>query len=99
MEAKMNNMSAWIAETDPQELKSFFSAALVQSGFGVLSHTEQYFEPFGYTGLYLLSESHFAIHTFPEHGRTYIELSSCVDPPYFTFLSILNKAVKNGHIK
>jgi S-adenosylmethionine decarboxylase len=34
-----------------------------------------------------LSESHFAIHTFPEEGQSYIELSSCVFEPFLKFVS------------
>lgn len=33
----------------------------------------------------VLGESHFAIHTFPEENRAYIELSSCVDLPFNKF--------------
>ena len=34
------------------------------------------------------AESHFAVHTFPEFGRTYIELSSCNLDFYLNFLSM-----------
>lgn len=50
--------------------------------------TEHHFSPQGYTALWLLSESHFAVHTFPEFGRTYIELSSCNLDFYLNFLSM-----------
>lgn len=46
------------------------------------------FDPFGYTAMFLLSESHLAIHTFPERGKTYIELTSCVEPQYRRFLEL-----------
>ena len=39
-----------------------------------------------YTSLYLLGESHFAIHTFPEENSTYIELVSCVKDKFDNFL-------------
>ena len=57
-----------------------------KSGFGVLDVIEKHFEPIGYTALFLLSESHFAIHTFPEHNQTYIELSSCVKKQFDYFI-------------
>ncbi|WP_416421125.1 S-adenosylmethionine decarboxylase family protein [Phocaeicola vulgatus] len=59
-----------------------------KAGFNVLSCTEHHFSPQGYTALWLLSESHFAVHTFPEFGRTYIELSSCNLDFYLNFLSM-----------
>lgn len=52
---------------------------------------EHYFEPQGYTCLWLLSESHFAIHTFPEANKTYIELSSCNRQMYENFLINLSE--------
>lgn len=54
-----------------------YDGILRRAGFGILEITRHYFQPQGFTALFLLCESHFAIHTFPEEGRTYIELSSC----------------------
>ena len=50
--------------------------------------SEHPFNPQGYTALWLLSESHFAVHTFPEFGKSYIELSSCNLEYYQKFLSM-----------
>jgi|TARA_R110000744_G_C18942299_1_gene514537 S-adenosylmethionine decarboxylase len=88
MKAQIFNFSVWIKETEPKALKEYFGTLLAASGFEVLELSEKHFEPYGYTALFLLSESHFAIHTFPEHNETYIELSSCVIEPF-------NKFIKN----
>lgn len=64
-----------------------FDNLLRRSGFNVLNVLEHHFHPQGYTALWLLSESHFAVHTFPEFGRTYIELSSCNLEFYQKFLN------------
>ncbi len=40
-------------------------------------------------GLWLLAESHFAIHTFPEENKMYIEISSCVKKYFDNFLAEL----------
>ena len=77
MQAKIWNNSTWITETQPQRLKEKFGGVLLESGFKVLDVLEHHFNPQGYTALFLLAESHLAIHTFPEFGRTYVELSSC----------------------
>jgi S-adenosylmethionine/arginine decarboxylase-like enzyme len=77
MQAKIWNYSEWIAETNPNKIKELFDRLLNESGFNILKITEHHFQPQGYTCLWLLSESHFAVHTFPEFGKTYIELSSC----------------------
>ena len=86
MEAIIDKFSTWIEETNPQALKDTFSDMLEESGFGLLNFMEHSFEPQGYTCLWLLSESHFAIHTFPEQNQTYIELSSCNRKMYQDFI-------------
>jgi S-adenosylmethionine decarboxylase len=35
------------------------------------------FEPFGATGVILLAESHFSVHTYPEHEKLYFDLFCC----------------------
>jgi len=89
MKAQMYKFSSWINETDPTILKTQFENQLIQSGFGIISIQEKFFTPFGYTAIFLLSESHFAIHTFPEENKTYIELSSCIKLPFDIFIKSL----------
>lgn len=89
MKAQMYNFSSWINETDPIILKTQFENQLIKSGFGIISIQEKHFTPIGYTALFLLSESHFAIHTFPEENQTYIELSSCIKTPFDNFVKSL----------
>ena len=86
MKAQMYNYSSWIEETEPTILVERFTQKLQLAGFGIESVIEKHFLPQGYTCLFLLSESHFAIHTFPEEGQSYIELSSCVKNPFTKFV-------------
>lgn len=88
MQAKIWNFSQWITETDPHKIREKFDDALRKAGFNILCFTDHNFQPFGYTALWLLTESHFAVHTFPEFGKTYIELSSCNLEFYQEFLKI-----------
>ena len=87
MKAQMFNWRGWVAETDARKLKEHYFNALLESGFKVIGEVEHYFEPQGYTVLFLLAESHFAIHTFPECQRTYLELSSCVERQFRKFVA------------
>lgn len=43
----------------------------------VVSQTGYQFEPMGYTYAYVLSESHFTIHTYPEYRSCYIDIFCC----------------------
>ena len=90
MKAQMFNFSEWVNETDPNILKEKYKGRLKKAGFGILGEVEHHFNPFGYTLLFLLSESHFAIHTFPEEGKSYIELSSCIESPFIAFKNPYN---------
>lgn len=91
MKATMHNYSTWIDDVSPDILKYKFTNLLKECGFCIEQLTEKHFHPFGYTALYLLSESHFAIHTFPEEGKSYIELSSCVKKPFDYFVKKINE--------
>ena len=77
MIAQIWNYNKWIEISEPNKLKDKYNKLLGDSGFSILGFMEHYFDPQGWTGLWLLGESHFAIHTFPEENKTYIELSSC----------------------
>ena len=89
MKAQIHNYSCWINETNPANLYDMFMEKLNKAGFGVENVVEKHFKPQGYTALFLLSESHFAIHTFPEENQTYIELSSCIKTPFDNFIKSL----------
>ncbi|MEM6524426.1 MAG: S-adenosylmethionine decarboxylase [Bacteroidota bacterium] len=95
MEARIYNHSEWIRDIDNERLKVNFKEILAKSGFGLLNQMEHHFEPQGYTCIWLLAESHFAIHTFPEEHTTYIELSSCNKEMYERFLIHLEAYKKN----
>lgn len=88
-ETLIDNYKAWLKETRPERLKEFMGRSLEQCEFQVLNFTEHYFKPHGYTGLWLLGESHLAIHTFPEKGLCYVELSSCNAAKNKKFKSLL----------
>lgn len=77
IKARIFHFSYWIKEIDPYYLKNKITELLSESRFEILGFQDHYFQPHGYTGLWLLGESHFALHTFPEEGVAYIELSSC----------------------
>nr|DAT84638.1 MAG TPA: S-adenosylmethionine decarboxylase [Caudoviricetes sp.] len=91
MKATMYNISFWkeLNNKSNQELMDEYKEKLSNCGFGICGEIEKAFTPQGYTMLILLSESHFAIHTFPEENTYYIELSSCVKDPFLNFIKVL----------
>ncbi|MEA3346931.1 MAG: S-adenosylmethionine decarboxylase [Candidatus Auribacterota bacterium] len=88
MKAEMFNRAWWICFSSTNPLKEMLLELAKASGFGVLSYCENYFKPQGYSLCILLEESHLALHTFPEHGVSYLELSSCVEKPFLKFCKL-----------
>lgn len=43
----------------------------------IVAETGYQFKPSGYTYAYVLSESHFTIHTYPEYKSCYIDIFCC----------------------
>ena len=62
---------------DSNFLKSIIIDGLKKDNFKILKEVDYKFSPQGYTLTVLLSESHVAIHTYPEHGSVYFGLYSC----------------------
>ena len=98
MEAKIWNKNFWIEEIEPKELKKNYKIILLKSNFTILNFIDYHFKPFGYSCLWLLAESHLAIHTFPEENKSYIELSSCNEEKFKKFIQIIKKQYKINNI-
>ena len=91
MEARMENFSTWIEYSKDRSHKEEIESLLIQSGFSVLQYMEHAFEPQGFTAIWLLAESHCALHTFPEEGKTYVELTSCNIPMFVKFIHLFHQ--------
>ena len=90
MEARIDNYRFWIKGTDSSFLKKKTEKLIIDSGFSVLNFVEHHFQPQGYTALWLLAESHCALHTFPEQNKSYLELSSCNFHMFEKFIELSN---------
>lgn len=73
----IHNYTTHLSITEPEELKKLANELLEKCEYQVLNFMEHHFSPVGYTCIWLLGESHLAIHTFPENNTSYLELSSC----------------------
>jgi S-adenosylmethionine decarboxylase len=58
----------------------------------------QFPPPGGITALYLLSESHLAIHTFPESGVVTVNLYCCSPRPDFDWAALLEAKLGAVHV-
>ena len=92
MDAKIYNHRTWISLTEPSLLVKTMENWMQIADFHVVNKMIHHFEPQGFTALWLLQESHLAIHTFPEHGKTYLEISSCNQGKNDRFVQLLQQS-------
>jgi S-adenosylmethionine decarboxylase len=62
-----------------EKIKTLLDGICEKYDFSILNKSEHKFEPYGLTILYLLSESHLSVHTFPERKYIAIDLYTCRD--------------------
>jgi S-adenosylmethionine decarboxylase len=67
------------ALADEKALLQVMLAAVEKCGAQILHHNSYVFPGHGLTMTILLSESHASIHTYPEHGKCFIDLFTCGD--------------------
>jgi len=94
VKANIYNFQAWVDITDPERLYNSLSHILDNTGYHVLNFIEHNFPNGGYTCLWLLAESHLAVHTFVEDKKAYIELSGCNKKMNEMFVEEFNKRFK-----
>lgn len=54
-----------------------FLDAAEKSNATIINHTFHQFQPQGVSGIVLIAESHFSIHTWPEHGYASVDIFTC----------------------
>ena len=91
MNAQIYEIAYWVNETEAKKLKNTLNTILEEAKFTRLNYIDNNFTPQGYTGLWLLAESHLAVHTFPEQGKTYVQLSCCSKEKYQAFLGLFQR--------
>ena len=91
MKAEIFNFQCWLKHTGPKDLQSSLNLMLQESKYTILNFVEHYFENEGYTCIWLLAESHLALHTFPEEDKSYVELSGCNKEKTELFESIIQE--------
>ncbi|NQX81660.1 MAG: S-adenosylmethionine decarboxylase [Flavobacteriaceae bacterium] len=91
IKAEIFNFQEWISEVDSNKLKTTFESMLGDCEFTILNFMEYNFPNGAYTCIWLLAESHLAIHSFIEDKKTYIELSGCNKDKTDKFITIFNE--------
>jgi S-adenosylmethionine decarboxylase proenzyme len=66
-----------LAKLTPEQIAAAFSAALRRAGATIVQGLAHSFPGAGLTCVYILSESHAVLHTWPETGTVNIDIFSC----------------------
>jgi len=99
LKAEIFNLQKWILSTDAELIVRVLKKSLLKANFEIINFTEHHFSPQGYTALWLIAESHLALHTFPEENKSYIELSSCNKEKNQTFKELIELGFSNFLMK
>lgn len=73
---KMNTLSIWLEKEKFSYFKQHLNI-IVNKYFKVVAESHYQFQPQGSSGSYVLSESHFNYHTYPENNLLIIDIYSC----------------------
>ena len=76
-------------------LRVILDRVISKSGLHVVSSVFHQFEPHGVSAVYILSESHFSVHTWPESGYVALDIFTCgPDEPAFKAFDLLIEELK-----
>ncbi|MFT3840402.1 MAG: adenosylmethionine decarboxylase [Myxococcaceae bacterium] len=89
-----------VALKDTRALSALFEELVVTLKLQVLGSPQwhTFGGPGGVTGLAMLSESHLAIHTFPEHRYAALSIYSCSKREAFDLEGVVRRHLKAEHL-
>lgn len=82
---------------DTVRIENLLRDAAHATGAHVLKIHVHRFQPQGVTGLALVSTSHLAVHTWPEHGYAAIDIFTCGDNDPWPGVEVLLTGLSAGH--
>lgn len=64
---------------DPILIEKFMNEAAKRANATIVNSVFHHFNPYGVSGAVIISESHLAIHTWPEYGYAAVDVFTCGD--------------------
>ena len=84
---------------DARKMKKMLRDIVKVCDLTILKTSTHKFQPYGLTSLFLLSESHVSIHTWPEMGTCAIDVYSCrYDYPVDNIEGVIKKHLKTEKV-
>ena len=73
----LRNILNWDLMNSVDGIQALLDSICEKYGYQVLARNAHAFSPIGATVLYLLSESHISVHTFPERAYVAVDIYTC----------------------
>jgi len=89
--AELSLPSTWAKDSNRLDME--VRRALKAEGYTVVRVLRHNFKPYGSTTVYIIGQSHLAIHTYPEHSRVSLDITVCQRDP----LPLYHHLVKAFH--
>jgi S-adenosylmethionine decarboxylase len=72
---------------NPELIKKQMNEAAIRANATIVNSVFHHFNPYGVSGAVIISESHLAIHTWPEYGYAAVDVFTCGDKinPWIAF--------------
>lgn len=81
-------------------LEEAMKGAAKESGARIVKSVFHQFSPYGVSGVVVIEESHFALHTWPEHNYAAVDLFTCSEQiDYKLAVDFLEKHLKAGKVE
>jgi len=85
---------------DGSQVEEILLEAVKRSGATIVNHCFHKFSPHGVSGVVVISESHVAIHSWPEYGYCAVDVFTCGDQVDTSLMvELLKKGLKSKEVK
>lgn len=78
-----------------ESVKKIMTESVIISGATIIEPFFHRFSPQGISGIIVIAESHFSIHTWPEHSSAAVDIFSCGEFDYIAALKFIKEKIKS----
>lgn len=78
-----------------ESVEKILTESVIISGATIVKPFFHRFSPQGISGIIVVAESHFSIHTWPEHSAAAVDIFSCGEFDYIAALKFIKEKIKS----
>lgn len=79
-----------------ESVEKILTESVIISGATIVKPFFHRFSPQGISGIIVVAESHFSIHTWPEHSAAAVDIFSCGEFDYIAALKFIKEQIKSA---